>query len=1166
MKRATWVFLGTFLAALATAPAGLSAPPKPAAARDKKPVDPIRQEINDLLGQASRLVPEFYTMPPNREATPPDEKLDGAIAIYEKVVTLEEKLSGADSETVTMRLTMLAFLLRKRGLHARALAAHERVLAIAEKHASSPLKLWAPLEEVAGAAARAGRYERSFEVYERLLSTLEKKYGAESFPVATTLEALAGALESSGDHARALAKLDEGVRILEKNPKQWGSSCKDCVASLSRMLRTMAEIHVALGHYDKAKPLLARSLENERNSPNGPALTSTLVASARLAGELGDYRGAEALLSEAIEVETKNAGAASPGVASVLAVLGRIKGKRGDLLGAEGVLNDAIQILEKATKATGDVNPTMIAAKTALGEVFTQKGDHSRAERVLHEALGGSEKALGPDAASTAEVLGALAELHRREGDLPRAEGYAARALEIVEKRLGADNHEAISARVTLARLKEARGDVESARALHERALAAREKVLGKDHPDTARSILDLAELHRREARFDKADPLYRRALEVAERALGPDHPLCAAVLEGRAALLAAHGDVSAAIPLQSRAADILEHDVYLVLGSGSEVQKRDYMATLAASSDFTIDLHLSLAPKDAAAERLALTTILQRKGRILDVMADTLASARRRAGEHDKPLLYDLEAARARYAATALRGPSAEGKEEHARALVEMQGEVERLEERLGKNGAKLVEQETPATIERVRAAMPDESTLVELFVYRPRESTERGAAPRWGAPHVGAYTLTPKGKMSSMDLGETAPIERAVTELRKAIQSRDPEDEARLARKLDEMVMRPLRGSLGDAVRILISPDGALHLIPFAALIDEHGRRLVERYQFTYLTSGRDLLRLQFHARHRSPPVIVANPAFGRAAFAPALDAAPRDRSAALGRTTFPPLPGTAGEARALAALLPEAKVLVDTEATEAALKAVEAPRILHVATHGYFLANQRVVSSESRGLVLDMGAEAPASEMRGENPLLRSGLALSGANGRKSGDEDGILTALEAAGLDLYGTKLVVLSACETGLGDVQNGDGVLGLRRAFLLAGAETQMVSLWTVADEQTRDLMIGYYDRLRRGGGRSESLREVQLAMLSRPETAAPYYWAPFLVSGDGSPLGAADAAESPPKVASPPPVVVTRGCACSVSEQGDGALSAFAGALALALWAARRRTVRSSS
>src|SRR5262249_2124135 len=139
--------------------------------------------------------------------------------------------------------------------------------------------------------------------------------------------------------------------------------------------------------------------------------------------------------------------------------------------------------------------------------------------------------------------------------------------------------------------------------------------------------------------------------------------------------------------------------------------------------------------------------------------------------------------------------------------------------------------------------------------------------------------------------------------------------------------------------------------------------------------------------------------------------------------------------------------------------------------------------------------------------ENPLLRSGLFFAGANIGKSGDDDGVLTALEAAGLDLYGTKLVVLSACDTGVGEVKNGDGGYGLRPAFLLAGAETQVMSLWPVSDEGTRELMVDYYKRLLAREGRGEALRQVRLRMLASKDRKHPYYWASFIQSGEWASL-----------------------------------------------------------
>jgi CHAT domain-containing protein len=328
---------------------------------------------------------------------------------------------------------------------------------------------------------------------------------------------------------------------------------------------------------------------------------------------------------------------------------------------------------------------------------------------------------------------------------------------------------------------------------------------------------------------------------------------------------------------------------------------------------------------------------------------------------------------------------------------------------------------------------------------------------------------------------------------------------------------VMRPLRPLLGDTRRLLIAPDGSLNLIPFAALVDERNQYLIESYTISYLTSGRDLLRLQTSQRSESAPMVVANPAYGRAAtsVARAGQNAAGFRSGGAGRRQsdpdqiyFQPLPSTRHEALAIKATLRKASMLLREKATESALKRARAPRILHIATHGFFLDDQAAPPAETRGFFDDDPLRASGLRFSKwaamvENPLLRSGLALAGANQGRGGDDDGLLTALEVAGLDLWGTKLVTLSACDTGVGEVKNGEGVQGLRRALVLAGSESQVMSLWPVLDTTTRDLMVPYYKALRQGKGRSDGLRQAQLRMLRSEDCQHPFYWAAFIQSGE---------------------------------------------------------------
>ncbi|MBW4572751.1 MAG: CHAT domain-containing protein [Tolypothrix carrinoi HA7290-LM1] len=319
-------------------------------------------------------------------------------------------------------------------------------------------------------------------------------------------------------------------------------------------------------------------------------------------------------------------------------------------------------------------------------------------------------------------------------------------------------------------------------------------------------------------------------------------------------------------------------------------------------------------------------------------------------------------------------------------------------------------------------------------------------------------------------------------------------------MARKLDKQVMSPIRTLLGNARQILLSPDGQLTLIPFEALRDEKRQYLIQRYSISYLTSGRDLLRFPSSLNSSSAPVVLADIDYDNVETRQ-VASGQKNTSVDQASLTFDSLPGTKEEAAAVQKIFPNAKVLLGKQATESAVKQLQAPSILHLATHGFFLSDLEPNSNLSL-----TGLGQPQPKLQGENPLLRAGLALAGVNKRNqntAGNDDGVLTALEVAGLNLHGTQLAVLSACETGTGDVKVGEGVYGLRRAFVIAGVQSQILSLWSVDDIATKDLMVNYYQKLKGGKGRHEALRETQLEFINTPGYEHPYFWASFVPSGD---------------------------------------------------------------
>ncbi|WP_437280619.1 CHAT domain-containing tetratricopeptide repeat protein [Sorangium sp. So ce375] len=653
------------------------------------------------------------------------------------------------------------------------------------------------------------------------------------------------------------------------------------------------------------------------------------------------------------------------------------------------------------------------------------------------------------------------------------------------------------------------------------------------------------------------------QALAIRERIFAPDHPAIVRVLGHLANLYVAQGRAAVAVRTRERAAGLQDRGARANLARGSERQKRLYMALVQRDTDATLSLHLKDAPRDQAAARLALRSILRRKGLVLDAIAESYAALRRDTGAEGRALLDALTQLDAKLSTAISRGPIDIPVEEHQREVQQLEAERQRLEFQLAARtrAARPADaREPPITVEGVQAAIPEGAALVEIVQYRPHDPFGPPVRPTWGKPRYAAYVVGRRGDVTGVDLGDAAAIDAVAAELSKDLSDpgRDPRERAR---RLDALVMQPIRAALGPARWLLVSPDGALNLVPFAALVDEEGRYLIERASFTYLTSGRDLLRAAGGAgapravAPRGDVLVIADPAFGSLSEL-ALDDDPARglRSAEMAGARFPPLPGTEREAEAVRSALASATVLTGPAATEEALKRAQRPRVLHIATHGFFLPDQGspadAASASSRG-------EGSEGLTWSENPLLRSGLALAGANARRSSsdEDDGILTALEISSLDLHGTQLVVLSACETGLGEVPRGEGVYGLRRALLLAGAETQVMSLWKVGDMATRDLMTSYYAALARGGGRSEALRSAQLQI--RRERPHPHAWAGFITSGEGAALDGRQVAPAFPRAASP------RGCACAAGEGGPSAPPGLAAIAAALLLVARKRWPR---
>ncbi|MEZ5429047.1 MAG: CHAT domain-containing protein [Pyrinomonadaceae bacterium] len=931
-------------------------------------------------------------------------------------------------------------------------------------------------------ARRAQKFDEAIAKAEKALALIARVRGpenAENSESAFIYNELGLIFDEKGELEKAEEYYQKTLPIYRQN---FGPE-DNYVATIEHNL---GDLYRRNGRYEKAEEFFQSALKifSGNLGADSDQVASVANSLAFLYFEKGEYTKAEQTHLKALAIREKLLGEDAPAVAYSVNNLALVYHVKGDFPKAQSFLQRALSIFEKHLPKD---HPNIAILVTNLAAISSERGDYKKGEELFRRALAMNEKIYGKDHFRVASTLNGLGILYDRTGDFKKAEGTFQRALEIREKVFGAEHRLVAISLNSLASVYRNLDEPAKAEPLYLRALAIQEKALGRNHQRVAVTLTNLGALYLQNEDYAKAEPLLQRALVIFEQTSGKDHPLTAMPVKNLALLSAGKNDLAKALELEKRFLTIRERNLELNLAIGSERQKLAYLKSLFDDMFSAISMNTRLLPESAEAREMALKLILLLKGRSLDSMAENLSALRRSSSAEDRDLIDQLSDVKTGLANLTLKGRDNAEPEKYQQQLKVLNERRENLENELSRKSSEYSLQRETVTPEKISRLIPSDGALIEFIVYDPESFEIRRAGKSPDRLRYIAYILRPNGEIRWREIGDAESIDKAIIAYRQALNDPKRKDVKTLGRSLDEKVFKPVRDLLGDSTRLLISPDGLLNLIPFEALVSEKERFLVEDYSFNYLSSGRDLLRMQVGRKSRTKPVLVANPSFGdpvSTAGTNPISTARRSITATrdLSDTYFSSLEGTKQEADSIKKLFPEAVFLSGEKATETALKQVASPSILHIATHGFFLE--------------DLKDE-------GTNPLLRSGLALTGANRGKSGEDDGILTALEASGLDLWGTKLVVLSACDTGLGEVRNGEGVYGLRRSFVLAGTESLVMSLWAVSDYVTRELMTEYYKNLKAGMGRNEALRKVQLGMLKKKNRQHPFYWAGFIQSGE---------------------------------------------------------------
>ncbi|MEM8613056.1 MAG: tetratricopeptide repeat protein [Cyanobacteria bacterium P01_H01_bin.105] len=1025
---------------------------------DPNSEEPRLQEAHQLFQQ----VQELSAAGKYREATP----------LAEQVLELRQQVLGNKHPLVAKSLIRLGELYRFQGLYDQAEPLFQQALDSQEQRLGSEHPdLATSLIQLGVLYRQQGRFAESETFFERSLTIIQTALGAEHRANAGILNNLGDLYQEQGRYQEAGSAYQRALSIRE-------NSLGPDHPHVANILTNLADLYRVQGNYDQAEPLFERALHiREQGLPNKhPDIATSLNNLAALYRHQGRYPEAEPLYERALALRQEILPPSHPMVGNSLRNLANLYRLWGDYQQSEAFFLQALEIFEQTF---GAEHPEVAQSFYNLANFYRTQNDNVKALSFYQKALTSWEILLGTEHPDVAITLADLSDVYRKQQNYPLAEQSIQRALTIQKDVFGTENRVYAESLSHLAKLRQAQGSFAEAEQLYQEVLSIRNQVLPAQHPDIANAFISLASVHY------------------------------------------VQGKVNQTIDALHHSLDIQEANLQLNLTIQTEQQKQAYLRQLTDNTNRIISLHLQTAPNNPQAARLAFTTLLQRKGRIFDVLSQSQQGLRQNLTPADQALLDNINETRTRLAG--LLYQRQKPLEDIQGAISSLQQDLQAQEKNLARRSDEFRSTITPVTIEAVQDQLPNDTVLVEFFRYIPLK-LDSPSNQQNGNPRYAAYLLDSQGNLQAVDIGEAAEIDKLVAKvIRGILRNRPINMTKRLAHELEQQLIGPLRPFLRNNKKIRISPDGQLNLLPFEVLVDEQQRYLVETYEFTYLSAGRELLQRQDNiTASRKPSVLIANPDYEATNLAAAdrvSNHSDNRSSKLMANLRFAPLPGTAEEAEEITKRFPEFQLFTQSQATEEIVKQLESPWVLHLATHGFFFPN---VCSVERPEFSDLNLRCPTVNKNTltsirtiENPLLRSGLALAGVNSPQAEGEDGILTALEVSGLDLKDTEMVVLSACETGLGDIANGEGVYGLRRAFALAGSKSQLISLWQVDDIATKDLMVNYYRLLEQGNGRSEALRQIQLAMIKGDLRQAgdeselgvyshPFYWAAFILSGEG--------------------------------------------------------------
>jgi CHAT domain-containing protein len=856
----------------------------------------------------------------------------------------------------------------------------------------------------------------------------------------------------------------------------------------------------------------------ESAGDQSPQIANAASALAELYLRAGDYERASPLIERSLNIRSQNAGENRLEEAASLHQLAEFREELGEYSQAESLYEKALDIRKGA-----DPKSVQLAATLhAMGRLLSKMNHVEKAQENLREALAIREQHLPAGDIQIAYTLYELAKIEGRNGNGSQAKEDAERAQQIFQTELGADHPDTQDARSVMEafgetlngkilrfgdRIKHLEDAGKPADQQHWRELF----LSGRFNEEQAQTLSDYAQGRLESGNAEEREQallMQERALRIRQRVLGPEHPLTLQSLQRFALAALVQGQYDKALVAARKAMFAQTRHLQRIFSFTDEQQRLDFQATVKPFSLFA-------SLPEVPASDLA-TAVLRFKGAVLD----SLLTERRQIDASQDPALRPL-LVRSAAAKEAWRQLEVDAIAADSNALTAidqrrtvLEAEFQEIERGFQQAGLGTGDLPASVTAGQVASALRQDELLIELIRY-PHYLDATRTEDRYGAIMLAAATAP-----VWVTLGAAAETDKLVTSYQHSVSSKrsgpsEPDEYAIEAalRKLYDRIWLPIERAFPRVYnRVLISPDGALDFVSFATLLAPDRHFLAEKVSVSYVASGRDLI--VGHPRSPKKLVVCVAPYFEAAT------PAPEDRGATPAPTrgiqadtyrepTLEPLPGTGREVESLGALASrwgwEVMTLEGSDALKGRLREIHSPGVLHLATHAFFLPEDAF----------------PKAKEQLKNPMRRAGLALYGAQntfelweeGKVPGaGEDGILSAEDVSTLNLRGTWIVALPACVTGWGEPRAGEGVLGLRRGFIQAGTENLLMTLWPITDaEFTAQFMSDFYEAAHKGGNAAQALADVQRDWLVKktkvyPPARAVYLAGAFIISSQGRP------------------------------------------------------------